>query len=240
MNRQSSSGFTLVEVMLVLAVTGLMVLGILVGTGVSIANQRYRDSVYTVQSVIQEEYNQVINTLNSRTTDADIECYLTGQRPTELAPRGRSECVLLGRYITIAGNGEIVARSVITRYNELHDSQPLGGVQLWLSSSETTSRVVPWGATIRDAASTNANTASILIVRSPLTNGVMTFTATGANPVADSEITTLVTPENRQARVLCVESEDWFVGGQLAVRIQANASGPAGIEVPEEQEGVCS
>lgn len=38
-------GFTIIEVMLVLAITGLMLVGVIAGTYSSIATQRYNDSV---------------------------------------------------------------------------------------------------------------------------------------------------------------------------------------------------
>jgi type II secretory pathway pseudopilin PulG len=62
----SDRGFTVIEVMLFLAVTGALAVGILVGAGVSIGQQRYRDSVNSLKSTIQDRYNQTTNVVNSR------------------------------------------------------------------------------------------------------------------------------------------------------------------------------
>ena len=48
-----SKGFTIIEVMLFLAVTGALAVAILVGSGVAIGQQRYKDSVNSLQSFIQ-------------------------------------------------------------------------------------------------------------------------------------------------------------------------------------------
>ena len=40
MGKQNTTGFTVIEVMLFLAVTGLLAIGILVGSGVAIGQQR--------------------------------------------------------------------------------------------------------------------------------------------------------------------------------------------------------
>ena len=57
MSARTETGFTLVEAMLFLAITGLLTVGILVGSGVAISQQRYRDSVNSLKSFIQDQYS---------------------------------------------------------------------------------------------------------------------------------------------------------------------------------------
>ncbi|HEU4715394.1 MAG TPA: prepilin-type N-terminal cleavage/methylation domain-containing protein, partial [Candidatus Saccharimonadales bacterium] len=66
MGAKTQNGFTIIEVMLFLAITGMLAAAILVGSGVAIGQQRYRDSVSSLQSYIQQQYNKVINVTNDR------------------------------------------------------------------------------------------------------------------------------------------------------------------------------
>ena len=53
MKRVASRGFTIIEVMLFLAITGLLAVGVLATVGNSINVQRYRDAVVTLQTEVQ-------------------------------------------------------------------------------------------------------------------------------------------------------------------------------------------
>ncbi len=55
------SGFTLIEVMLVLAITGMMLLGMLGGTFSTIARQRYTDSLRSFSEYLSRKYSEVIS-----------------------------------------------------------------------------------------------------------------------------------------------------------------------------------
>jgi len=55
------SGFSLVEVMLVLGISGLMLVGLLAGTFSSISNQRYTDAVRSFAEQLRSVYNEVIS-----------------------------------------------------------------------------------------------------------------------------------------------------------------------------------
>lgn len=56
-----TSGFTLVEVALFLALTGLLFIGIIAGTGNSIAQQRFYDSTQSFAEFLRSIYSQVSN-----------------------------------------------------------------------------------------------------------------------------------------------------------------------------------
>ena len=101
MTTQAVRGFTIVEVVLFLAVTGLLTIGVLVGSSAAIAQQRYRDSVNSLKGFIQEQYSQTVNVM-----DGDVNnpaCSVSGNSlildSGTLQPRGTSDCLLLGRYL---------------------------------------------------------------------------------------------------------------------------------------------
>lgn len=55
------SGFTIIEVMLVLGLTGMLLVGLLGGTFASIASQRYSDSVRSFAEYLRQEYSEVLS-----------------------------------------------------------------------------------------------------------------------------------------------------------------------------------
>ena len=65
MNRRVRRGFTLVEVSLFLAVTGLLFIGIVAGVQGSMSQQRYNDSVQSFAEFLRSAYSQVMNVENS-------------------------------------------------------------------------------------------------------------------------------------------------------------------------------
>ena len=60
-SEEVKQGFTIIEVMLVLAITGLMLVGVIAGTYSSIATQRYNDSVRSFSEFLREIYAEVIS-----------------------------------------------------------------------------------------------------------------------------------------------------------------------------------
>lgn len=65
------SGFTLIEVMLFLAVTGMILIGVLGGTYANIATQRYNDSVRSFAEFLRQVYSEVISPESIGSSDPD-------------------------------------------------------------------------------------------------------------------------------------------------------------------------
>lgn len=58
---QSKQGFTVIEVMLFLALSGMLLIGVLSGVYASIATQRYNDSVRSFAEFLRQTYSEVIS-----------------------------------------------------------------------------------------------------------------------------------------------------------------------------------
>lgn len=58
---ETKKGFTLIEVMLVLGLTGLLLVGMLTGTFTAIAHQRYSDSVRSFAEYLRTVYGEVLS-----------------------------------------------------------------------------------------------------------------------------------------------------------------------------------
>lgn len=245
MGTKNNSGFTIIEVMLFLAVTGALAIGILVGSGVTIGQQRYRDSVNSLRSFIQTQYSEVTNVINDR--DQDWTCTSTGA-VTEVTnngqPRGTSDCVVLGRLITIDASGTNVTASNVVGYRtpsaptaasdvaEISDNYKLSTSPINQATTE-----VSWGAKVVAANTTNPQPVSILVIRSPLSGALLTFTMNGVQ----TNVQSMVTLQNMQQPMhLCVDSDGGALGiRRLEVRVNAFATSQAAIQIPTEGESVC-
>lgn len=237
-------GFTIIEIMLFLAVTGLLAVGILAGSGIAIGQQRYRDSVNSLKSFIQQQYSETTNVVNSR--NAEWTCNAAGtvnEAPAGEA-RGTSDCVMLGRFVTINELGTAMAASNVAGY-------PIAGVppaandidelvtsyRLGVSPIDQDEVEVSWGAQVVKPKTTNAMPLSLLIIRSPLSGTVLTFTVDGVK----SNLKELIKIENmNKTQNLCVNADaGTFVGQRLAVQVAAYASNQGAIQIPAESANIC-
>ncbi len=98
-------GFTIIEVMLFLALSGFLMVGILAGTGSSIANQRYKDAVQDAAEALRKAYSFVSDTQVSERNAEDGICNTTisDENPKSKGDsgRGRTNCAVYGAVVTI-------------------------------------------------------------------------------------------------------------------------------------------
>lgn len=243
MGNHVQKGFTVIEVMLFLAVTGLLAVGILVGSGVTIGQQRYRDSVNSVKSYIQQQYSEVTNVVNDRDKGWDCDTNAAVTETPSGQPRGTSDCVILGRLVTVDGNGTKLSTSNVIAYRTpgadtaASDIDEIKLYHLSSSSIDSETEEVSWGAQIVKQKTTNPQPFSILIVKSPLSGSVITFTSEGATSNPES-LVSVANTEN--VANLCINADaGTFVGKRMEVRIDAGASNQGAIHIPPEGESVC-
>lgn len=187
MGIKKNHGFTIIEVMLFLAVTGALTIAILGGAGVQINQQRYRDSVSSLKSFLQAQYSEVTNVINDRTTN--WQCDTNGtvtEVPNGGAPRGTTECVMLGRLVTVDSTGKILTASNVVGYkapsapDAASDIDELENYTMSVTTINQETDEVSWGARIVDPQNVaNPQSMAMLIVRSPLSGAVLTFTMDG-------------------------------------------------------------
>lgn len=269
MSKRTSHGFTIIESMLFLAVTGVLIAGMIVGIGSSIAIQRYRDSVSTLKAFLQSQYSEINNVNNAR--DDSWHCDTTTANTSQSGPseaKGQSDCVLLGRYIEINGANQKVA--IITGYdnptaNTGTDITILKtGYTLGISSVEQQDSTMEWGTSIAwpiaagsqgtnptrteniPASTPNPRSIGILIIRSPDSGLVYTFTQDYPQPIANindaylksllvTGITSTAVPAQRQ-RTLCIASGGFVLASKMAVYIRAYATNESAIETRSNEQ----
>lgn len=109
-----SPGFTVIEVVLFLAITGLMLAGLMVGIGGAVDRERYNDAVTSLHDFLQGQYNLVDNVNTSR--PATYSCSTGGIKLADDIstgqPKGTSDCSIVGRLITSDDGRAITAQPI--------------------------------------------------------------------------------------------------------------------------------
>lgn len=116
---EEQKGFTIIEVMLFLALSGFLLMGILAGTGTSIANQRYKDAVQDAADALRSAYSFVADTQVETREKSEGACGGTTKDGIEghgddNSLRGRTSCAVYGAVVMIDGN-RIQTTTVIGR-----------------------------------------------------------------------------------------------------------------------------
>lgn len=235
-------GFTIIETMMFLAITGLLAVGILAGTGAAIAQQRYKDSVNSLQSFIQDQYSKVTNVENGRDSTWRCAAGVVEQKSGE--PRGTGDCVILGRLVSVDETGQRLTASDVVGQRRGDGNEEASDIaeltknyDIALSPINAEPADVAWGATIVKPKTTEPQPTNILIVRSPLSGRIMTFVdqSTTATPVSLISAGFAITPTP-----LCLEPSDLQGGVRLGVRIGAYAASQSAVQVAPESENLCA
>ncbi len=115
-------GFTIVEVSLFLAITGMLIAGVLFAIGGSLNAQRYRDATQSFKSLLQEQYSDLSNTQNSRTNSWTCNEPTAGTVNTGSAVRGQTNCLLIGKYVAINAGDIKIYNLVATQKTVMNTS----------------------------------------------------------------------------------------------------------------------
>lgn len=200
MGTHSTKGFTIIETMLVLAITGLLVSTLFVGIGGTINNQRYKDSVTSFKATLQQQFTFAINATNVSDVSSKWTCSNAAIVTEVNAPSaaggitapGQSDCVILGQYTSVV-NDKIASVSIIgkktgttTGLDDVADLKTNYVFGIAQNSIETST--LEWGASItwptgpsggidaKTSGDTSSRSIGILTVRSPQSGTVYTFT----------------------------------------------------------------
>lgn len=232
------AGFTIIETMLFLGITSLLVLGVLIGTGTSINIQRYRDSVSSLQAVLQQQYSDVSNVSND--SAGNLACY--GDDSTE--PRGQSDCVILGRLITTTDSHTLSIKSVVgyiplVSTMSSNDIDALLQYKIQISSVTSETYDIEWSSSLVQPSGNIPMVFSMLVLRSPLSGIIRTF-IDSASVVDNTNIGKLINSTAlKQSVKMCVDSNGLFTSARTAVEVMANSASASGVEVLGEATSEC-
>ncbi len=202
------SGFTIVEVSLVLAISSLLLLTVATGVTLAVQRQRFSDSVNGTQSFLQQQFNQTQNTLNDRETSVCGDPNNPGDTTIpDPAIRGASGCIIIGKLIEFEENTgddesrissfDVIGKNVdpeIAPYKDYSDVEFIRAIfpTAIKQGSRDTSYIVPWGALIsgiKDADANGGNNSPanyIALLRSPRSGILRVYKLTKAVPFNNS------------------------------------------------------
>lgn len=248
MGARISSGFTIIETMLFLAVTGLLIMGVLIGTGTSLANQRYKDAVETFKTRLQTQYSELGSIKNDRPDT--LKCGSDATPVSGSEYRGQSDCLIVGRYMTINSTAVSIYTVLASKKGAVvaqpNDIATMNANYTYNVAPDVENYTMDWGTQIAWPVSgggaqnpTTPRKIGILFIRSPESGRVYTFTDNNI-PSAPSAInsgtfTNMIIAGDVQpgqaGRTICVQSGGLIYGGDEAVFIQTEAASASAIEV---------
>ncbi|MFZ1250364.1 MAG: hypothetical protein WAR37_02865 [Candidatus Microsaccharimonas sp.] len=245
------SGFTIVETVLFLAISGALIIALIAGAGVTLSDQRYRDATQSFKALLQQQYSELGSVQNTRTNtwSCNSDALVTSGGDEEY--RGQSECMLIGKYLRIQGK-DITIYPVLAYEIDTTTIPPtdIEGLRTKYALNASTTEIekdeldwqteIAWAASGADynAGGPTPRSLGILFIRSPDSGQVYTFTSDdipAVDAVNQATFTQLLIAGNsvpgQAARTLCIKSGGLAVSGDRAVAIAAYASAPSAIEV---------
>lgn len=254
MSNQRQWGFTIIELILFLGITGALFAGLMVGVNTSINTQRYKESATSYKTLMESQYSEVEYPRNERdntwtcTADAGVV-----QDPASGQARGSSGCVLLGRYVEITDNGGFVKTGDVigitppgtdidgdsgdgdaTAIREMSDLDALIAYTPHRSPIGVRKEAIAWDSRLESSTEKVASKASFLILRSPLSGIIRTF---GMEDELPDQLKTAITEDNARSSVkLCVEPAGYVSMPVQSVTINAAIGSANGVVLDGNDE----
>lgn len=247
-------GFTLVEVALFLALSGLLVAAVIIGTSRSISEKRYNDTVDNFVSYLEGLYASANYVSHGGTGDSSQAVY--GKLVIMNTNGGQTSFTSY----SIAADANFSSSNLSTDAKDalagLHPTITVtdnGGNAVFISEE---TYIPSWGGRIQadetrnDEKANDKNQILLLILRSPKTNMFTTY-VWYPNPNDEQTITKSTALDEEYLdhfsktidANFCIDSDDRWAGGneRRLVRIHAGANNASGIELigNEAKGGFC-
>lgn len=239
-------GFTIIEVMLFLAITGILFAGLMVGVGSNIARQNYSDSVRSYKALLQDQYSEATNIRQDEdggTGECTAGTVPTGNTPSRTTIRGASDCIILGRIIEVINNGTGVMVSSVTGSDIVNPGTSEGDIAALVGSEPKRSSIgkqtiqLDAGIALKTALNTGPSSyskATVLILRSPVSGLMKIFVADNA----PGSLKDMITIDNQKLLQNCVTGA---VGSSTQVMtINPRIAGADSFVTGDAPAGVCS
>lgn len=253
MNTNSDQGFTVIETMLFLAITGALFAALMIGVGTGITQQRYLDSVRSYRALLQNQYAAVLNTKNNANID-QWKCDTANGKVgggTTTGNNGASNCVILGRAIQVI-NGTTVTTSSVTGFepspsdqDKLATSTDLEALQLYnpqLADFDAQHTELDWQSSLYTYAPTGGtnpkhpSSTMIFILRSPSSGTVKVFGSPA--PLTGSIKDFLANLGSQTSFIDCVDGDSGLLPKQIVTvnTTIASIDGVSAGDVPSGKE----
>ncbi len=234
---QRENGFTIIETTLVLAITGLVIAVILAGIGNSLSHQRYTDAVSQALDFFRGQYSSTSNTLNDRPKDE--VCTSSGIAASPNATTiGASDCLLLGRIVRSSNGQDVTVNQVIALHDPTDDTGAgtMTDSDLLLASqlrqgNEISTYQPEWGTRLLRPNTTDGAKFSILVVRTPVTGTVRTYTSTSDTVSITDLLNPSISPQDDLK--ICIDQTGFFGIGvaPMGILFEKYAANTTGVQL---------
>ncbi len=241
MGVKTHKGFTIIETVLFLGVTGVVMAVLLVGVGGTLNRERYKDAVSSFQDYLQGQYNLVANVNNSRlSTDVCVGGTIVVGTTAD-AGRGTSDCTIVGRVIHSDASGEKVTSAQVyatadtSSLSSTDDVTLLGAANLTTSPTEE-SYAMAWGTrVVKPRPDDSVRAFSILIVRMPTSGLIHTYALDSAGQDPADIVGNYIADEGME---MCVDNSMFVTGGvgRVGVLLSKDAINSSGVQFLTEDK----
>ncbi len=244
MGSQNQKGFTVIEVILFLAVTALLLGGMLAGVNTSINQQRYKDSVNSFVSLIQSQYNLSSNVNSQRNSQWTCGSAAPTISTTADNYRGTTDCIIIGRLVQVA-SGTQISTSNIVAYDinqevleaATTDIEALTGAgakiislkQADTAGDNSDARELGWDSRIKlvGTADGSDDSFTLAIIRSPVSGMISSYVV---NEVTDDWNGKIITQASKDRSLqACITSPVPLAGAQQTVIVAPRAANASGV-----------
>jgi type II secretory pathway pseudopilin PulG len=235
MKMRQNQGFTIIEVVLFLAISGLMLMGILAALSANVNQQRYMDSVRSLQDFLQGQYNLVSNARNNA---KDYICDSAGGvQPGAGATRGKTDCTLIGRYIRLRDDDagfvsepiyakvDVLSSSVQNASTEAAQITALGLTRANMSyTGDDETYTIPWQVRV-----TNPGYLRLVIIRLPMSGLIRTYWSTDTS---DDQINEIIAASHSGSPdvKLCVNPDGLVSTPQQSILIRSDGTNANAVQ----------
>lgn len=176
---QRQYGFTVIEVILFLAISGLLLFGALAGINSSVNSTRFNDAVNTVTSYFQKQYAEVSDGRNAR--DASLGCD-NGNVNNGNTSIGSTKCVVLGRLLQFNTGTSIISTRYIIGIDTTNISAGDSAAVVAASPKAVVGNTnledtfeVPWSTNFNKVTQGATVVNSLAIIRSPISERILFY-----------------------------------------------------------------
>lgn len=223
-------GFTIIEVVLFLAISGGLAAALILGTGAAIQRQQYKDSVQSYANFLTTQYSRVVSVENDRSDDE--KCSIDG---ASLENRGQSDCVIVGRYISTED-------STAGKEGRVYQTYPVYSLgrgenrQYSIGNSDGKYQVT-WSARTRFANQPSSDTImSILMYRDPDNGSIIIRTSNQRYNTSNIQ-ELFANSGSTDAKEVCVyDTGGWLAGERRSVILGARAASSDAVTLDNASE----
>lgn len=234
-------GFTIIEVMLFLGISGILFAALMVGVGTNLTQQRYNNNAVDIQSFIRDQYVNTMNVNNGRDKEWHCENSAISQASVTDNPRGTTDCIILGRIISVVdGGSRLIAGDVIgqepsgteTSLNDITSIMSYNPVASDFYHKEYSLDV----DSRLEATNKQASNAVIAILRSPASGLLNVFISEGS--LATTKISDMINNSQKGAVLTNCIAGNAGLQPIKSINIDTNISGVNGVSL-KSGDGKC-